>query len=94
MSAVTSGTLEPVDEVEEEEAITEAAAAAQVKLGLGELTLGQTLGCGAFGRVRLALHPPTGTKYALKCLVKSEIVKNNLMRHVSNERAVMLQVSL
>jgi CRP-like cAMP-binding protein len=55
-----------------------------------DLKIMRTLGCGAFGRVKLVKHTATGKTYALKCLVKQDIVQNNLQEHVMNERNVML----
>lgn len=57
-----------------------------------ELDILQTLGRGAFGRVKLVRHTPSGCAYALKCLVKSRIVENNLREHVLNEKRVMLSL--
>jgi serine/threonine protein kinase len=48
-----------------------------------------TLGCGAFGRVKLVASKKTGELMALKCLIKADIVMNNLQDHVINERDVM-----
>lgn len=55
-----------------------------------ELEILQTLGRGAFGRVKLVRHAGSNSAYALKCLVKSRIVENNLKEHVLNEKRVML----
>ncbi|KAL4103056.1 hypothetical protein PRIC1_006793 [Phytophthora ramorum] len=55
-----------------------------------ELEVLQTLGRGAFGRVRLVRHAASNRAYALKCLIKSHIVENNLKEHVLNEKRVML----
>jgi len=78
----------------EEEVADLAAAEKSHKYGkdiaMGDLEIGRTLGCGAFGRVKLVKHKQSGDLFALKCLTKSEIVKNNLQDHVVNERAVML----
>lgn len=57
-----------------------------------DLEIREILGCGAFGRVKLVKHLPTGNSYALKILVKDEVVRNNLEVHVVNERRVMLQL--
>lgn len=54
-----------------------------------ELEILQTLGRGAFGRVKLVRHAATSGTFALKCLVKSRIVENNLREHVLNEKRVM-----
>jgi len=53
-----------------------------VDIELEDLEILQALGSGAFGRVKLVRHPPTDKTYALKCLVKSHIVANNLIEHV------------
>lgn len=59
-------------------------------IGFGDLDIKSTLGCGAFGRVKLVTDKNTGNTYALKCQIKAEIVENNLQDHVLNERNVML----
>jgi len=58
-----------------------------------DLDVKGTLGCGAFGRVKLAKHKQTGNCFALKCLTKADIVSNNLQEHIVNERNVMLELS-
>jgi len=55
-----------------------------------DLDIKSTLGCGAFGRVKLVTDKNSGNTYALKCQIKAEIVENNLQDHVLNERNVML----
>lgn len=55
-----------------------------------DLEIGQTLGCGAFGRVKLVKSKKSGEFFALKCLIKADIISNNLQEHVKNERDVML----
>merc|ERR1711871_345434 len=45
-------------------------------IAMADLEIGRTLGCGAFGRVKLVKHKQSGDLFALKCLTKSEIVKN------------------
>lgn len=59
-------------------------------IDFGDLDIKSTLGCGAFGRVKLVLDKNSGATYALKCQIKAEIVENNLQDHVLNERNVML----
>jgi cGMP-dependent protein kinase len=57
---------------------------------LEDLEIRTTLGCGAFGRVKLCKH---GDKYyALKCQSKSAIVESGLEEHVLNEMRVMRKV--
>merc|ERR1719399_903622 len=55
-----------------------------------DLDVIRTLGCGAFGRVRLVKSKSKGGVYALKALKKIEIVNANLQAHVLQERNVML----
>jgi CRP-like cAMP-binding protein len=43
-----------------------------------DLDIKATLGCGAFGRVKLVTDKKTGSTYALKCQSKAEIVENSL----------------
>ena len=57
---------------------------------INDLMIKCTLGCGAFGRVKLVKHKDSGELYALKILVKNDIVANNLQDHVINERNVMM----
>jgi len=58
-----------------------------------DLEIKGTLGCGAFGRVKLVKQKTTGECFALKCLTKTDIVANNLQEHIVNERNVMLELS-
>ena len=51
-----------------------------------DLEIKGTLGCGAFGRVKLVKHKENGKCFALKCLTKTDIVANNLQEHIINER--------
>ena len=39
-----------------------------------ELDIRRILGVGTFGRVKLAVHTPTGNAYALKCMRKAQVV--------------------
>jgi CRP-like cAMP-binding protein len=57
---------------------------------LEDLEIKNTLGCGAFGRVKLCAH--AGNYYALKCQAKSAIVESGLEEHVLNEMRVMRKV--
>jgi len=64
-----------------------------VDIKYDDLDIKGTLGCGAFGRVKLVKHKTTGDCFALKCLTKTDIVANNLQEHIVNERNVMLELS-
>ncbi|CCI45083.1 unnamed protein product [Albugo candida] len=63
-----------------------------VDIPFHELEILQTLGRGAFGRVKLVRHTKTQAAMALKCVIKSRISHNNLREHVLNEKRVMLAV--
>ncbi len=49
------------------------AAVQDTSISMEDLEIGETLGVGTFGRVRLVRHTPTGTYYALKSLRKDEV---------------------
>lgn len=78
-----------------------AAAAAEAAAGpdkfslsitLADLDVKNTLGCGAFGRVKLCANTSSNTFYALKCQSKTAIVESGLEEHVLNEMRVMRKV--
>ena len=77
-------------------AAAEAAAAGPdkfaINMTLDELGIKNTLGCGAFGRVKLCSHAATNAFYALKCQSKAAIVESGLEEHVLNEMRVMRKV--
>lgn len=50
-----------------------------------------TLGSGTFGRVSLVQHKPTKNVYALKAMLKSEIVMHKQQKNVMQEKAVMME---
>ena len=53
------------------------------------LVVVRTLGCGAFGRVKLVQSTADGRTFALKCQGKRAIVENGLEEHVLNERTIL-----
>jgi len=61
---------------------------------LADLDVMVTLGCGAFGRVKLCKTDTGGQEvyYALKCQSKAAIVESGLEEHVLNEMRVMRKV--
>ena len=66
-----------------------------VKYELTDLEMKQTLGVGAFGRVKLVTAKGKDGKtkaYALKCLAKTGIVENGLQDHVLNEREILCRL--
>ena len=54
-----------------------------------DLEIRQTIGVGSFGQVRLALHTPTQTPYALKSMFKGQIIAQNQVAHVMSEKQIM-----
>lgn len=65
---------------------------ASSSFNLRELEIKNTLGCGAFGRVKLCRSPSTDQYYALKCQAKKAIVESGLEEHILNEMRVMRKV--
>lgn len=62
-----------------------------LSIKLEDLEATHTLGCGAFGRVKLA-KDSSENFYALKCQAKTAIVESGLEEHVLNEMRVMRKV--
>ena len=44
---------------------------------------------GTFGRVKLVLHKPSDTAYALKCMRKQQVVATKQQSHVLNEKRIL-----
>ena len=59
------------------------------KLKLSDFDLGQTLGTGSFGRVRLAKSKTTHKYHAIKVLKKAEIIKLKQVDHIMNEVRIL-----
>ncbi|CAG5123113.1 unnamed protein product, partial [Candidula unifasciata] len=51
----------------------------------------QTLGVGAFGEVALVRKKDVGSLYAMKTLVKSNVIKRNQVAHVKAERDILAE---
>jgi hypothetical protein len=62
-------------------------------VALSDLEVKATLGCGAFGRVKLCRLPKKDQFYALKCQAKRSIVESGLQEHVLNEMRVMRKIN-
>eukprot|EP01040_Poterioochromonas_malhamensis_P000965 gene964-1024_t len=71
----------------------ESKSAPLLDIQLGDLEVKATLGCGAFGRVKLARYPKTDQYFALKCQAKRSIVESGLQEHVLNEMRVMRKIN-
>lgn len=56
---------------------------------VGKYVLLETLGEGAFGKVKLAVNEQTGHEYAVKIMAKSHIMAHELTLQVRREIAVM-----
>jgi serine/threonine protein kinase len=59
------------------------------KLKLSEYDLGQTLGTGSFGRVKISKNKTTGKYHAIKILKKAEIIKLKQVDHIMNEVRIL-----
>lgn len=58
------------------------------KAPVEQLKVQQTLGCGAFGRVRLVVTP-NGQPYALKCMRKADIAAGKQVEHIMSEKMTL-----
>ena len=64
--------------------------AAKVKMiHLSDYEMGETLGTGSFGRVKIAKNKKTGEYIAMKIMKKSEILKSKQADHISNEIKIL-----
>ena len=59
------------------------------KLKLSDYELGQTLGTGSFGRVKIAKGKSSGKYCAIKILKKAEIIKLKQVDHIMNEVRIL-----
>lgn len=62
-------------------------------LDLNEYICGRTVGTGSFGRVRLIKHKTSGRHFALKCMIKSEIVRLKQVDHIYSEVKILSALS-
>lgn len=74
-------------------AANESSAPFALQIELSDLEIKSTLGCGAFGRVKLCRLPKKDQYFALKCQAKRSIVESGLQEHVLNEMRVMKKVN-
>lgn len=59
------------------------------KLKLSDYELGQTLGTGSFGRVKISKQKSSGKYFAIKVLKKAEIIKLKQVDHIMNEIKIL-----
>jgi protein kinase A len=62
------------------------------QLVLSDFTMSRTLGCGSFGRVKLAKWKQDGRNYAMKFMKKQEIIKLKQVDHINTEKRLMAQI--
>lgn len=63
-----------------------------MSITLKDIEVMNTLGCGAFGRVKLCRVVAKDTFFALKCQAKKAIVESSLQEHVLNEMRIMRRI--
>jgi len=56
---------------------------------VGQYMIGKTIGEGTFGKVKIAIHLPTGEKVAVKILEKSRIKEQADVRRVNREIKIL-----
>ncbi len=56
---------------------------------VGQYMLGKTIGEGTFGKVKIAVHIPTGENVAIKILEKNRIVQPDEIRRVNREIKIL-----
>ena len=71
------GPLQAIIEQENANREAELKAASATKFKWDDLDMRQVLGEGSFGVVRIAVHKPTNTPYALKALHKGHLISTN-----------------
>ncbi len=60
---------------------------------LSDYTLGDTLGTGSFGRVRLVKNKKTNEYFALKIMKKIDILKSKQADHIANEIKILSMIN-
>ncbi len=59
---------------------------------LSDYDMGETLGTGSFGRVKIAKNKKTGEFVAMKIMKKMEILKSKQADHISNEIKILSMI--
>jgi serine/threonine protein kinase len=63
------------------------------KLQLANYEVGETLGTGSFGRVRIARNQKTGNYIALKIMKKVEIIRSKQTDHIMSEIKILAMIN-
>lgn len=58
-----------------------------------DFSLTQTLGCGTFGKVKKAVHLPTGQSVAIKLLHKNKISNKKDLQRIEREIAILKELN-
>ena len=59
---------------------------------LSDYEMGETLGTGSFGRVKIAKNKKTGEYVAMKIMKKVEILKSKQADHIANEIKILSMI--
>ena len=62
-------------------------------INLNDYQMGETLGTGSFGRVKIAKNKKTGEYVAMKMMKKIEILKSKQADHIANEIKILSMIS-
>lgn len=62
------------------------------RINYNNYELGETLGTGSYGRVKIAKDKVTGEYFALKILKKAEIIKLKQVDHVVSEHTILADI--
>ena len=62
------------------------------QIKLSDYEMGETLGTGSFGRVKIAKDKKTGEFVAMKIMKKAEILKSKQADHISNEIKILSMI--
>ena len=61
-------------------------------INLSDFEMGETLGTGSFGRVKLTKQKKTGEYVAMKIMKKIEIIKSKQVDHIANEIKILSMI--
>ena len=83
------GPLNDIMSRDAERRLKEAESMKRPEVLYSDLRVHNVLGVGTFGRVKLVVHTPTDTPYALKCMRKGQIIALKQVEHVMNEKKIL-----